>query len=125
MVDVPDRYSESLEKFREGRYYEAHEGFEALWHRARGDERNLYQGWVLVCAALFHRDRGNSRGALACLARAEAHWEGLPPDAGGLDPCRVLEAVRRVMDREWVRPDLSEPWEREAGRREGSEGEEW
>ncbi|MDW7710581.1 MAG: DUF309 domain-containing protein [Deferrisomatales bacterium] len=124
MVEATSLYGEALEKFREGRYYEAQQGFEALWHRAQGVERELYQGWVLVCASLFHRDRGNARGAAACLDRAEAHWSGLRTAPAGVEPRRVLEAVRAVVDREWVRPDLSEAEEAGPRDREGRE-EEW
>lgn len=114
MAEVPMLYREALEKYKEGRYHDAHEVFEALWHAASGEERDLYQGWVLVCASLFHRDRGNSRGAKACLERAEVHWKGLGPRPGFEDPARVLEAVRRVLDREWVRPQLGDSGEEDA-----------
>jgi hypothetical protein len=108
MAEVPMLYREALEKFEEGRYHEAHEAFEALWHAASGKERDLYQGWVLVCAALFHRDRGNARGAKACLERAEVHWKDVGVRPGFENPARVLEAVRRVLDREWIRPELGD-----------------
>lgn len=114
MAQVPRLYREALEKFQAGRYHDAHEDFEALWHAASGEERDLYQGWVLLCAALFHRDRGNARGATACMERAEVHWRGLGPRPGYRDPARVLEAVRRVLHREWVRPHLGDSDEGEA-----------
>lgn len=118
-------YREALEKYQEGRYHEAHEAFEALWHAASGEERDFYQGWLLVCAALFHRDRGNSRGAKACLERAEVHWKGLDARSGSVDPARVLEAVRRVLDREWVHPEFGDSREETEGERDGREEPGW
>jgi len=124
-VDTYGKFDEALERFCAGRYLEAQESFEALWHGAEGGARDFYQGWVLAAAALFHRDRGNARGAVTCVARAETHWQRVGPVTMGPQPETVLAAVRGVLDREWVHPVLpghcpaeepgelggEEPWE--------------
>jgi predicted metal-dependent hydrolase len=103
---IRGKFDEAVERFCDGRYLEAQESFEALWHGARGQERELYQGWVLLSAALFHRDRGNARGAATCVERAQAHWQGLGPETRGPSPRTVLAAVLAVLHREWARPDV-------------------
>ncbi len=125
MTAVTNRYAEAVEKFREGRYFDAHEGFEELWRAALGADREWYQGWVLVSAALFHRDRGNARGAASCLERAARHWSSLPPGARVAETDRVLAAVRRVLGQEWAHPDLGSGEDRRQGAEGEREGEAW
>jgi len=112
-------FDEAVERFCDGRYLEAQETFEALWHGAQGEERELYQGWVLLAAALFHRDRGNERGAATCVERARAHWRELGPSPMGPPPQEVLTAVEAVLNQEWVHPEL--PGHGPAGEEGGAE----
>lgn len=102
------RWREAVEAFQEGRYFEAHEYFEGLWRDAHGQEREFYQGWLLAAAALFHRDRGNTRGAQLCYERASVHWGTLPDRFHGLRVSQVLDAVGRILGQEWATPELSE-----------------
>jgi len=105
-VHTHAKFEEAVELFCSGRYLEAQEGFESLWHGAEGRKREFYQGWVLVAAALFHRDRGNGRGAETCVERAQTHWRHLGSEPYRPPPEDVLAAVRSVLDREWVPPDI-------------------
>ncbi|MBI5014897.1 MAG: DUF309 domain-containing protein [Deltaproteobacteria bacterium] len=104
MVSADDPWGEALARFLEGRYWAALMEFERLGRRAAGEERTWLQGWVLLAAALFHRDRGNTRGAQACFARAERRWERLAGRQSDRDAEGTLAAVRQVLDREWVVP---------------------
>ena len=100
-------WREALETLAEGRYLEAHQGFEDLWHEATGPRRDFYQGWVLLAASLFHRDRGNAKGCRLCFERAHSHWQGLGAEVReGLDLDAVLAAVAAVLPTDWARPDL-------------------
>lgn len=102
------RLPEAVRLLSDGRYLEAQEAFEALWRIAEGGDRHWYQGWALLAAALFHRDRGNARGASQCYERARTHWAGLTPPGDGLDLAAVLAAVAGVLGTEWAPPPL--PW---------------
>lgn len=106
MASAHGRWSEALERFCEGRYFASLEAFDRERRRAPAEERTLCRGWALLAAALFHRDRGNGRGARACLERASALWRGAGPRAAELDLPATLDAVSRVLDREWTRPRL-------------------
>lgn len=103
----------------EGRYLEAQQAFEALWREGQDPDRDLYRGWVLLAASLFHRDRGNHRGAELCFVRAERRWVGYSLGTGGIDLADALTAVAAVLGKEWRPPAL--PWparERRERRRE-------
>jgi hypothetical protein len=106
MLPSRDHWNEALEAFGEGRYMEAHDVFESLWRRAEGQNREFFQGRVLLAAALFHRDRGSNSGAQRCFERAAEHWQGLPWRFRGLKISDALGAVEEVLGREWATPEL-------------------
>jgi KaiC/GvpD/RAD55 family RecA-like ATPase len=45
------------------RYWHAHEAWETLWRAAPEEERDFYQGLILVAAGLLHVQRRHARGA--------------------------------------------------------------
>lgn len=45
------------------RYWHAHEAWETLWRAAEDEDRDFYQGLILVAAGLLHLQRRNVRGA--------------------------------------------------------------
>ena len=45
------------------RYWHAHEAWETLWRAADEEERDFYQGLIMVAAGLLHLQRRNRRGA--------------------------------------------------------------
>jgi uncharacterized protein len=66
----PIDHEKAEELFREGvalfngrRYWHAHEAWETLWRAAPDEERDFYQGLILVAAGLLHLQRRNLRGA--------------------------------------------------------------
>ncbi len=70
--------------FNGGRYWHAHESWETLWRAAPDDERDFYQGLILVAAGLLHLQRRNLRGArnklsegVDKLARYEPSYRGI------------------------------------------------
>jgi DUF309 family protein family protein len=56
--------------FNAERYWECHETLESVWRPAKGEERSLIQGIILVCAALVHEQRGEREVALGIYRRA-------------------------------------------------------
>lgn len=102
-------YEEAYELLREGRYYDAHEAFEGLWRRAAGGDRDVYQSFALLAAALFHRDRGNETGAHKCYEKASGHVAAVASEDQAAALRRVLAAVEAVIDKDWEHPDLDPP----------------
>lgn len=50
------------------RYWHAHEAWETLWRAADEEDRDFYQGLIMVAAGLLHLQRRNVRGARNKLA---------------------------------------------------------
>jgi uncharacterized protein len=54
----------------QGRFFEAHECLEAVWHASPDDDRDFWQGVIQVAVGGVHLQRGNRDGAVALLGRA-------------------------------------------------------
>lgn len=76
----------------EGRFFEAHECLEHVWHAAPDDDRDLWQGVIQIAVAGVHLQRGNPSGAAALLDRAAQRLARYPDTHRGID---VAGARRR------------------------------
>ena len=80
-----------------GAYFDAHEHFEAAWHRSVPPERAAIQALVQLAVALHHLVNGNVTGATRVLAKA-----GRKLDAADT-PARIamidLGDARTIIDR--------------------------
>src|SRR2546422_2260090 len=56
-------FHDGVALFNGRRYWHAHEAWETLWRAAPDEERDFYQGLILVAAGLLHMQRRNLRGA--------------------------------------------------------------
>ena len=102
----PDRETERLLKevtrgvslYNTGRYWEAHEAFEAIWRRAVTPERELWQGLIQAAAAMLHRERGNRHGLLT---QGEASLQKLRRDAPPgfpVETARFVQELQRCIE---------------------------
>jgi hypothetical protein len=66
------------------RYWHAHEAWETLWRAADDEERDFYQGLIMVAAGLLHLQRRNPRGARNKLAEGLAKLRKYVPEHRGL-----------------------------------------
>ncbi|MGI8748623.1 MAG: DUF309 domain-containing protein [Deinococcus sp.] len=82
--------------FNAGQWWEAHEAWEEVWQRSRGDQRRLVQGLILLAAALHKRWH---HGSLAHrnYFKAAALLDPLPPRCAGLDLRRLRAEVWRAL----------------------------
>jgi uncharacterized protein len=88
---------EARDYFNAERYWECHEALESVWRPAKGDERSLVQGIILVCAALVHEQRGEREVALGIYRRAlpQIAWRGR--EYHGIDISRIHRNVERSL----------------------------
>jgi hypothetical protein len=91
-------------RFDAGRFHEAQQAWEPLWHGAQGDRRDALLALVRIAAALDLYERGSAFG-FADLLRV---------GAAGLDP-RFCAAAPSGLDAEAVRRTLA-PWVAHAAR---------
>ena len=108
---------EGRQLFNSGRFFEAHEVWEAAWLKEEGAVRQLLQGLIQVAAG-FHQafDRGRPSGCARLLEAGSARLETLPDEVAGIDLREFRAAVAACLEtaRAWERGD-SGPLVREEG----------
>lgn len=82
-----------------GRFFDAHEAFEDLWHSsAAPDERDLWQGMAQLCGALVKHGRGDRATALSLLGKSRKRLAGGPIPVGSPSSLgRLLEEIEQTV----------------------------
>ncbi|MEP7082233.1 MAG: DUF309 domain-containing protein [Chloroflexota bacterium] len=80
------------------RYWHAHEAWETLWRAAPEEERDFYQGLILVAAGLLHLQRRNLRGARNKLAEGGAKLTPYEPAHRGVFVNELVGRARLLLD---------------------------
>lgn len=89
---LPPAWLEFVRLWNGGEFWASHEVLEGPWRTNRSP---FYKGMILHASALVHQQRGNARGVLAQLAKAEVHLLPYRPFYLGIDVNALLEHIRR------------------------------
>jgi len=80
------------------RYWHAHEAWETLWRAAPDEERDFYQGLILIAAGLLHLQRRNLRGARNKLAEGVEKLTPYEPAHRGIFVNELLGRARLLLE---------------------------
>jgi hypothetical protein len=80
------------------RYWHAHEAWETLWRAAEEEERDFYQGLIMLAAGLLHLQRRNARGARNKLAEGIAKLRRYEPTHQGLVLTELVARCSLILD---------------------------
>jgi hypothetical protein len=114
------RFRLGLQKFRKGRFFEAHETWELLWKESAGDDKLFLQALIQLAAGCVHIGRGNAAPGKRLLAVAKAKLDRFGDDEAGVDVDSLrkgIEAALKLPTAELLRANLRRLF---AGRREDS-----
>ena len=89
------KYLEGIGHFNAGRFFEAHDAWEAVWMDYRGRSRRFYQGLIQMAVSLHHFGNGNIRGAIKLYAGSREKLEEYLPRHMGVDVAGLLERFAR------------------------------
>jgi hypothetical protein len=78
-TEADDLLRRGVALFNGLRYWHAHEAWETLWRAADEEDRDFYQGLIMVAAGLLHLQRRNARGARNKLAEGLAKLKKYEP----------------------------------------------
>jgi len=92
-----ETFSKARALFNAERYWECHEVLEGLWRQKKGEEKDLLQGIILVCAAFVHHQKGEEEVALSVLRRGSSQLEFPGGEYGGFDVPKLRREVQRVL----------------------------
>jgi len=98
-ISDKERLKHAKELFNGERYWEAHEMLEGLWKKSKGEEKDILQGLILVCAAFVHAQRAEYNIALSILRRALIKFEGKSVKTiDGIDIVKVIDHVNTMLN---------------------------
>ena len=103
----PPQYLQFAVLFNEEKFFEAHEVLEDLWRKVTGPERNFYQALIQIAAALVHVQRGNPRGAVEMLAKAEKLSRPYPAAYRGVEIASLLKETGASIQKNGNFPKIS------------------
>jgi uncharacterized protein len=86
-------WTDGIELFNAGRFFDCHEVWEEVWKRASGAQKLFYQGMIQAAVAILHAQRGNMRGARSTWDKARAKLEPLPAEHMGIALAELRTAV--------------------------------
>jgi hypothetical protein len=96
-VEADRLFARGVSLFNGVRYWHAHEAWETLWRAAADEERDFYQGLILVAAGLLHVQRRNLRGATNKLAEGLAKLEPYEPSHRGIFVNELVGRARQLL----------------------------
>jgi uncharacterized protein len=83
--------------YDDGMYWEAHEVWEEVWRRRKGQpDRDFLKGMIQGAAGMWHLSQGNHKGALSVLGRAIDYLEPYLPEREGIDVEGYRQALRQA-----------------------------
>lgn len=65
-------------------YFECHEVLEEYWKKKGGGRNSIWVGWIQLAVGFYHYRRGNNRGALRTLKKAQRIFSSHGPDIEAL-----------------------------------------
>jgi hypothetical protein len=86
-----ERFFRGIEEFNAGKYFEAHEVLEDLWHEYREIDRTFIQGLIQLAAGFYHFQCANMKGAASQITKGILKLEPYKPQHLGIDVTKFLD----------------------------------
>ncbi|HUU44352.1 MAG TPA: DUF309 domain-containing protein [Acidobacteriota bacterium] len=77
-------FETGLVEFNTGRYFEAHDIWEELWHALRGPDRRYLQALIHLAVGAYHHENHNDKGARSQWQKALAKLDPYPDPHWGV-----------------------------------------
>ncbi|MGH9800181.1 MAG: DUF309 domain-containing protein, partial [Blastocatellia bacterium] len=97
MPELPEEFLRGIKLFNEGRFFECHEAWEAVWLKAGGVERDFLHAIIQAAAALHHFQRGNLKGARSVGRRAIGKLAAMPAVVMRLDTGELRSSLESIL----------------------------
>ncbi len=91
---MDERFYKGIREFNAGRYFEAHEVLEDLWHDYRETDRTFIQGLIQISAGFYHFQCANWKGAASQLTKGIRKLEPYLPEHLGIVVSDFLNLIR-------------------------------
>jgi uncharacterized protein len=88
----------AIQLFNDERYWEAHEVLEYLWKNAKGVEREILNGIILVAAAFVHDEKDEPDVCISILRRARKKLDQAIGNYHGINTNRIADMVSEIIN---------------------------
>lgn len=106
-ASVEDALARGVQRWRQRRFFEAHEFLEHVWHWSVGADQRFWQGVIQVAVAYVHHQRDNPYGVVATCGKALRRLEGQPDRHHGIDVAGLRRWCEVAMAEQAERPGAS------------------
>ena len=93
-----EAYERGIRLFNRERFFEAHEAWEEVWHRAHEVDRRFLQGLIQAAAFLLKVEEGGQGGARRLYERALDKLKAYRPGYWGLRVNKLLQGLTQVRE---------------------------
>lgn len=94
--DFATYFTEGVDHFNRGEFWDAHESWETIWLVAESEVEQFLQGLIQLAAAYHHVQRGTYHGATRLFEAGLRRLEPYPPNYCDLDRDGAESAARRL-----------------------------
>ena len=89
----------AVQLFNDERYWEAHEALEYVWKNARGTERKILNGIILVAAAFVHDEKDEPNVCISVLRRARKKLDQANvKNYHGINTNRIADMISEIIN---------------------------
>jgi predicted metal-dependent hydrolase len=93
----------AVQLFNDERYWEAHEVLEQVWKSARGTEKEILNGIILVAAAFVHDEKNEQDICVSILQRARRKFEGASGRYYEIDIDAIQDKISEIINSHNIR----------------------
>jgi uncharacterized protein len=105
VVEVKERHLSKIEAinnainlFNEEKYWWSHESLEMVWKKSDGEEKQLLNGLILVCAAFVHNQKDEINICLSILERSVLKFSDVKMSAYcGINIEEIKKKIRKIL----------------------------
>jgi hypothetical protein len=89
----------AVQLFNDERYWEAHEVLEYLWKNAKGVEREILNGIILVAAAFVHDEKDEPDVCISILRRARKKFDQASSNYRGININKIADMISEIINK--------------------------
>ena len=98
-MDAETLLDEGIDLFNRRYFFEAHDVWEEIWRKERGELRDFFKGLIHLAGGFHHYMNENYRGSVALLASGIGYLRPYLPERMGVDLAAILQDVETQRER--------------------------
>ena len=104
LIEVQERHltkdeaiNNAIILFNEEKYWWSHEALEMIWKESEGEEKQLLNALILVCAAFVHNQKDEYNVCLSILERAMTKFSTVKESIYGINIDKIKKRITKIL----------------------------